>query len=122
VRRSSQLICVLAAAYSAWIGIAYFAWLMPGMHFSWLWAAIFTLQAVLLAVAAVVLSDLVIRPRKDLASGQPVTLTFSAWGPFWPWVMSNSTFCPSSRLGAPPPVIALTCTNTSGPPSAAMKP
>ncbi len=30
--------------------------------------------------------------------GQPATLTFSAWGPFWPWVMSNSTFCPSSRL------------------------
>ncbi len=29
---------------------------------------------------------------------QLVTLTFSAWGPFWPWVMSNSTFCPSSRL------------------------
>ncbi len=29
---------------------------------------------------------------------QPTTLTFSAWGPFWPWVMSNSTFCPSSRL------------------------
>ena len=21
--------------------------------------------------------------------------TFSAWGPFWPWVMSNSTFWPS---------------------------
>lgn len=20
---------------------------------------------------------------------------FSAWGPFWPWVTSNSTFCPS---------------------------
>ena len=30
--------------------------------------------------------------------GQPMTLTFSAWGPFWPWVMSNSTFCPSWRL------------------------
>ena len=29
---------------------------------------------------------------------QAMTLTFSAWGPFWPWVMSNSTFCPSSRL------------------------
>ncbi len=27
-----------------------------------------------------------------------MTLTFSAWGPFWPWVMSNSTFCPSSSL------------------------
>jgi hypothetical protein len=68
VRRSSQLICALAAAYFAWIGIAYFAWLMPGMHFSLLWAAVFTLQAVLLVVAGVVRSDLVIRPRKDLAS------------------------------------------------------
>jgi hypothetical protein len=29
---------------------------------------------------------------------QPMTLTFSAWAPFWPCVMSNSTFCPSSRL------------------------
>ena len=29
---------------------------------------------------------------------QAMTLTFSAWGPFWPWVMSSSTFCPSSRL------------------------
>ena len=27
VRRSSQLICALAAAYFAWIGIGYFAWL-----------------------------------------------------------------------------------------------
>jgi hypothetical protein len=68
-RRSSQLICGLVAAYFAWIGIAYFAWLMPGMHFSLLWAAVFTLQAALLAVAGVVRSDLVIRPRKDMASG-----------------------------------------------------
>jgi len=68
-RRSSQLICALAAAYFAWIGIAFFAWQMPGMHFAWLWAAVFTLQAVLLVVAGVVCSDLVIRPRKDLASG-----------------------------------------------------
>ena len=29
---------------------------------------------------------------------QPTTLTFSAWGLFWPCVMSNSTFCPSSML------------------------
>jgi Family of unknown function (DUF6064) len=69
VRRSSQLICALAAAYFAWIGIAYFTWLMPGMHFSLLWAAVFTLQAVLVVVAGVGRSDLVIRPRIDLASG-----------------------------------------------------
>jgi hypothetical protein len=34
----------------------------------------------------------------SLPARQPVTLTFSARGPFWPWVMSNSTFCPSSGL------------------------
>ncbi len=62
VRRSAQLICVLAAAYFAWIGNAYFAWLMPGMRLSLLWAAVFTLQAVLVVVAGVVRSDLVIRP------------------------------------------------------------
>ena len=69
VRRSSQLICALVAVYFAWIGIAYFAWQMPGMHYSWLWATMFTLQAVLLVVAGIVRSDLVIRPRWDLASG-----------------------------------------------------
>jgi hypothetical protein len=68
-RRSSQLICGLAAAYFAWIGIAYFAWLMPGMHFAPLWAAVFALQAVLLVIAGVARTDLVIRPRNDLASG-----------------------------------------------------
>jgi hypothetical protein len=69
VRRAAPLICALATAYFAWIGIAYFTWLMPGMHFSLLWAAVFTLQAILLAIAGVVRSDLVIRPRKDLVSG-----------------------------------------------------
>jgi hypothetical protein len=38
------------------------------------------------------------RGWRSLPVRQPVTLTFSAWGPFWPWVMSSSTFCPSSRL------------------------
>ena len=66
--RSSQLICALAAAYSAWVAIAYFAWQMPGMNLSWLWAAVFTLQAVLLLMAGTVRSDLVIRPRKDVTS------------------------------------------------------
>ena len=69
VRRSSQLICALAAAYFAWIGMAYFAWLSPGMALSGLWAAVFTLQAVLLVVAGIARSDLVIRPRWDLSSG-----------------------------------------------------
>jgi len=37
-------------------------------------------------------------PGSPLPIRQLMTLTFSAWGPFWPCVMSNSTFCPSSRL------------------------
>ncbi len=36
--------------------------------------------------------------RRSPLMRQAMTLTFSAWGPFWPCVMSNSTFCPSSRL------------------------
>ena len=69
VRRSSQLICALAAAYFAWIGIGYFAWLSPGIGLSGVWAAVFTLQAVLLVVAGIARRDLVISPRWDLSSG-----------------------------------------------------
>ena len=69
VRRSSQLICALAAAYFAWIGIGYFAWLSPGIGLSGVWAAVFALQAVLLVVAGIARRDLVIRPRLDLSSG-----------------------------------------------------
>ena len=69
VRRSSPLICALAAAYFAWIGIGYFAWLSPGIGMSGVWAAVFTLQAVLLVVAGIMRRDLVIRPRWDLSSG-----------------------------------------------------
>jgi Family of unknown function (DUF6064) len=68
-RWSSPLICALAAAYFAWIGIGYFAWLSPGIGLSGGWAAVFMLQAVLLVVAGVVRRDLVIRPRWDLSSG-----------------------------------------------------
>lgn len=68
-RWSSPLICALAAAYCAWIGIGYFAWLSPGIGLSGVWAAVFTLQAVLLVVAGVARRDLVIRPRWDLSSG-----------------------------------------------------
>ena len=40
------------------------------------------------------------RRSEGLPSGVAVRRgrTFSACGPFWPWVTSNSTFCPSSRL------------------------
>jgi hypothetical protein len=68
-RWSSPLICALAAAYFAWIGIGYFAWLNPDIGLSTLWAGVFTLQAVLLAVAGIARRDLVIRPRWDLSSG-----------------------------------------------------
>lgn len=68
-RWSSPLVCALAAAYFAWVGIGYFAWLMPGIGLSGVWAAVFTLQAVLLVVAGVARRDLVIRPRWDLSSG-----------------------------------------------------
>ena len=68
-RWSSPLICALAAAYFAWIGIGYFAWLSPGIGLSGVWAAVFTLQAVLLVVAGIARRDLVIRPRWDLSSG-----------------------------------------------------
>ena len=68
-RWSSPLICALAAAYFAWIGIGYFVWLSPGTGLSGVWATVFTLQAVLLAVAGIARRDLVIRPRWDLASG-----------------------------------------------------
>ena len=68
-RWSSPLICGLAAAYFAWIGIGYFAWLSPGIPLSGVWAAVFTLQAVLLVVAGIARRDLVIRPRWDLSSG-----------------------------------------------------
>ena len=38
-RWSSPLICALAAAYFAWTGIGYFAWLSPGIGLSGVWAA-----------------------------------------------------------------------------------
>ena len=70
-RRASQLICLLAAAYFAWIGIAYFGVLFSGTHMAWisgLLAAAFILEAILLLVAGIVRRDLVISPRWDLAS------------------------------------------------------
>ncbi|HEV7126835.1 MAG TPA: DUF6064 family protein, partial [Ktedonobacterales bacterium] len=48
VRQTTQLICLLAAAYLIWVGIAYFGVLASGISLAWLWAAVFTLEAVLL--------------------------------------------------------------------------
>ncbi len=71
MRRASQLICLLAAAYFAWIGIAYFGVLFSGTHVAWvsgLLAAAFILEGVLLLFAGTVRRDLVIAPRWNLAS------------------------------------------------------
>src|SRR6202042_3867753 len=55
--------------------------------------------------------------------GDQMARTFAACSPLGPWLVSNSTFCPSSRLRYPVPEIALKCTKTSGPPpSWVMKP
>ncbi len=67
-RRATQLICVLAAAYLAWIGIAFFGVLNSTMNFAWLWATVFALEGMLFLFAGVVRHDLVITPRWDLAS------------------------------------------------------
>jgi uncharacterized protein DUF6064 len=68
MRRSTRLICLLAAAYLAWVGIVFFGMLDSGMTLAWLWAATFILEALLLLVAGIVRRDLVFAPRWDLAS------------------------------------------------------
>jgi hypothetical protein len=55
-RFSTQLICLLAAAYLTWVGM------------SWLWAATFILEALLFLVAGIVRRDLVFAPRWNLSS------------------------------------------------------
>jgi uncharacterized protein DUF6064 len=74
-RLSTQLICLLAAAYLTWVGIAFFGVLDSGMgvldsvvNLAWLWAATFILEALLFLVAGIVRRDLVIAPRWDLSS------------------------------------------------------
>jgi hypothetical protein len=64
----------------------------------------------------VICGRVVQRCRYGVASGR----TLTAWGPFWPWVMSNSTAWPS--CSEPPSWMALAWTNTSLPDSGLMKP
>ena len=64
-RRASQLICLLAAAYFAWVGIVFFGVIDSGMT---LWAAVFILEAILLLVAGIMRRDLVFAPRSSLSS------------------------------------------------------
>jgi Family of unknown function (DUF6064) len=99
VRWSSQLTCALAAGYFAWIGIGFFAWLMPGMSLSAVWAAAFTLQAVLHAggrghlsiescVAYVLYAGFARRSDKRVGLAAAVvtgeTLVFAGTGFRWP--------------------------------------
>ena len=67
-RRSSQLICALAAAYFAWIGIGYFAWLSPGIGLSGVWPRCSRCSGAA-GGRGIARRDLVIRPRLDLSSG-----------------------------------------------------
>jgi Family of unknown function (DUF6064) len=67
-RRASQLICLLAAAYFAWVGIVFFGVIDSGMHLAWLWVALFIAEAILLQVAGIARRDLVFAPRWNLSS------------------------------------------------------
>ena len=49
-------------------------------------------------------------------------ITFAAWRPFGPWVMSKSTSSPSNKDLKPSPSIAEKWTNTSSPSSCSIKP
>jgi Family of unknown function (DUF6064) len=66
-RRASQLICLLAAAVFAWVGIVYFGVIDSGMHMAWVWVAVFFLEAILFLVAGIVRHDLVFAPRWNLS-------------------------------------------------------
>jgi hypothetical protein len=66
VHRSTQIICALAAAYLAWIGIVFFGVVdSGGVSLAWLWAVAFILEAILFLVAGLVRRDLVFAPRFD---------------------------------------------------------
>ena len=65
-RRPARLVCLIAAADFAWIGIAYFAWLNPGMNLSPAWAAVFVLQAAFLLFAGVARGDVAFGARRDV--------------------------------------------------------
>jgi len=67
-RRASQLICLLAAAVLAWVGIVYFGVFDSGMHFAWVWVTVIILEAFLFLIAGIVRHDLVFAPRWDLSS------------------------------------------------------
>ena len=59
--------------------------------------------------------DLGWRRRRPLPMGEPMTLTFPAWGPLALGHVELDLLA-FLQAAVPPPVIALKCTNTSGPP------
>jgi hypothetical protein len=67
-QRAERLASALAAACFAWAGVAFFLVVSPDMSLAGGWAAVFAIQALLIIYAGVVRADLVIRPRRDLAS------------------------------------------------------
>jgi hypothetical protein len=84
-RRASQLICLLAAAYFAWVGIVFFGVIDSDMgvldgviKLAWLWAAIFILEALLFLVAGIVRRDLVFAPLWNLSSVLGALIMFYA--------------------------------------------
>jgi hypothetical protein len=74
-RRASQLICLLAAAVFAWVGIVFFGVIYSGMA---IWAAAFIVEAILLLAAGVVRRDLVFAPRWNVASALGAVFMFYA--------------------------------------------
>lgn len=78
MRRSTQAICLLAAANLAWVGIAFFGVLDSGMNLAWLWATTFVLEGLLFVVAGIVRRDLVFAPRWNLTSVLGGVLMFYA--------------------------------------------
>ena len=67
---------------------------IPALHV-WVQAApsLIVVTAVLLVAMCRTIRRWILATQK-LLMDQSMTLTFSACGPFWPWVMSNSTRCP----------------------------
>jgi hypothetical protein len=64
-RQANQLICLLAAAVFAWVGIVFFGVIDSGMT---MWIVAFSVEAILLVIAGMVRHDLVFAPRRNLSS------------------------------------------------------
>jgi hypothetical protein len=65
-RRASQLICLLASAVLAWVGIVYYGVFDSGIHLAGVWVAVYILEAILFLAAGILRHDLVFAPRWNL--------------------------------------------------------